>query len=220
MLTTIIHTMDSYRWVWDPWLFYFNKNWDRKISPVYFCNENIDVNFITDINIQQIKTGSGQWSDRLIKALENINTAYIFYLQEDFFIQKTLSNDLIMKIIGLMKQHDIKRFGIYTKGRNLETIKTGVMIEDKRVEVFTRNSPYLISHQPSIWNRKFFLKCLKNNETPWTNEIEGTERLRKNNPLPRICMIHMDWYKHTVKRGIPKPIWYELQKRDGWKMKK
>jgi hypothetical protein len=39
-----------------------------------------------------------------------------------------------------------------------------------------------MSHQPSVWNREFFISQLNRNEHPWRNERAATRRLKKLDP--------------------------------------
>jgi hypothetical protein len=51
-------------------------------------------------------------------------------------------------------------------------------------------SKYLMSHQPSIWNREFFISQLPKNEHPWRNERKATRRMKKlDSPLYQIDLL-------------------------------
>lgn len=215
-LSIIIHTTDKYSWVWEPWYYYFSKCWNWEIpAKVYFCNELINVEF-ENLPIEQLKSGSGEWSNRLKIILQKIPTRYVFYMQEDFWPSARLEKTFIRSILDVMERHQIMRFGLYQKTKQINTIRSSTLINNKAVEIFTRDSNYLISHHPGIWDREFFLRCLLPNESPWKNELSGTKRIQSMDIMPRICMIHLDWYNHTVKKGHPKPVWYELKRADQW----
>ena len=67
------------------------------------------------------------------------------------------------------------------------------------IKIFANESDYLVSHQPRLWRKRVLMDCLEPGETPWVNEIEGTKRFRKKNPV--IGFIEWDWYEHMVKHG-------------------
>ena len=45
----------------------------------------------------------------------------------------------------------------------------------------TQTSQYRLSGMPSIWNRKYFLKYLQNEWSPWDWEIKGSELAKNDN---------------------------------------
>ena len=89
--------MDRYSFLWPGWHHYFRRHWDFGIeAPVYFANEDADVRFP---GIRQIKTGPGEWSDRLMCALSSIEESNVFYLQEDFWLVRPLPKKFFEKAL-------------------------------------------------------------------------------------------------------------------------
>ena len=120
-ISLVIHTCDIYNKFLEPWYFMlglygmFDMGW-----PVYFCNEQIDLPF-NDPRINQIKTGLSEkyiddvnpewegtngenlqvdtgWSNRFIHILKNINTEYIFYMQEDHWPKKQVDREIFNEL--------------------------------------------------------------------------------------------------------------------------
>ena len=77
--------------------------------------------------------------------------------------------------------------------------ETNLFSNPINIKLFTNDSNYLVSHQPRLWTKNFLLNCLERGESPWTNEIKGTERIRKL--YPTIGLLEWDWYDHMVKKG-------------------
>ena len=46
---------------------------------------------------------------------------------------------------------------------------------------YNRYSPYSISHQFALWNKEYFMSNVNSNESPWENEIYGSNRINENN---------------------------------------
>lgn len=65
-------------------------------------------------------------------------------------------------------------------------------------EIDNSKSGYLMSHQITLWNKKFLLQQLYKNENPWRNEKRGTRRMKRANPL-----IHqVDYFAENGKPAI------------------
>lgn len=195
----ILHTCDKYNWLWKGWEYYFKKFW-KYDNEIIFVNETI-----TEIpdNCKHFPTGSGQWSDRLIKALDNIQSDYVIYMQEDFWPIKEPPN--IESLFNILKKENLDAIRICEPSIYYSLIDT----EYENIKQFLLNSDYLITHQFSIWNKRFFRKSLVSNETPWDHEIKGTERL-KFTPC-KIYIYEDKWYDPVCRHGKLTPFGTELQ---------
>lgn len=207
-LCMIIHTCDKYEFCWYGWYEYFKLNWNHNIKlDIYFVNENKDVNYKELI---QFKTGSGEWSDRLIYTLKNLNYKYIFYIQEDMWIQKSINLEYYY---NEFLKYDMNALRFINNGfeKSLYKYEEGLFFDNQFLK-FDISNQYLHTHQPSIWKKDFFISCLEPNETPWKNEINGSIRLQNKNEDPKFYTINdlPIWYTMVSRKGIMKHIGYEL----------
>ena len=75
---------------------------------------------------------------------------------------------------------NIGRFNItntHDKCRYLDTVEDGKLKEHTLLKC-TPTSNYRISTIPSIWSRKYFLKYLKNEMSPWEFEVDGSNQAK------------------------------------------
>ncbi len=194
-LAIIIHTCDDYIFCWAGWHYFFKKYWNFKLPfKIYFVNENLDVDFN---GIEQIKTGTGEWSVRLKKALTKIPEKNILYMQEDFWLQASID---IVKYYSVFYDLSLDRLQ-FSPTDPTYTLFKKFKIGNLVLRKFARRSNYLISHQPSIWKKSFFLSCLDNEESPWENEIDGTKRLRKKYSSFAIFFSEINWYEGVSRQG-------------------
>jgi hypothetical protein len=192
-VAVVIHTCDKYDFLWAGWNYYFQKNWKfRQPNHIYFMNEHKPIDFPF---VQHLPTGTGQWSDRLKHGLKMLDEEYVFYLQEDFWPVAQIDLQLYFNIAKMLDA-DVLRIApdslLYT---TYKTFSVG-NIELNRLAPISK---YLVSHQASLWRKDFFLKCLKSNESPWVNEIEGTERLAGTSF--KIFLSPSNWYIATCTQG-------------------
>jgi hypothetical protein len=187
----IVHSCDLYSNCWPIW-FFFYKKYVSGFKTVYFLTEEKDLPFSSQ-EIILIKTGKGQWGERLIKALTIIPFEFVFYMQEDYWAKKNF-NPASYNTIKEKYKFDALRITkkISSMGFKFDKINSNLY-------KYTKESSYLMNHRFSLWKKNFFLKYIDNNDTPWKNEINQTKKIRKNNF--NIYHIDDDWYDPCVKKG-------------------
>tara|TARA_B110000858_G_scaffold198532_1_gene266360 strand:+ start:5855 stop:6499 length:645 start_codon:yes stop_codon:yes gene_type:complete len=189
----VLHTMDSYSKFWNNWFLLFKK-FCINHGPIFFLSEEKEPDFVSDVT--HIKTGKGEWGERLIYGLSKIESDLIIYMQEDFWcINELILNDTYIKLFTdlNMSQLHIKGLPIEVK-RNLSLTN----IEDNLYK-FNQDSKYTQNHQFGLWRKDKLLDNVLPNENPWGNEINGTKRLNKK--PHNIYIINHEWYTTVSRRG-------------------
>jgi hypothetical protein len=198
-VAVVVHSCDRYQLLYKGFEFFFKKHWPlhSAISNFYFLTEEADFNSDLFINI---KTGKGEWSDRLRKGLHLLEEKYILYLQEDMWFTKSLSTEVLDAIASFTIENYVKLFKL-NSSEVFVTVPTEDFIAGLGVAVLNnRESDFLMSHQPSMWNKDFLISQLKANEHPWRNERKGTKRLKKLDEI----IYHIDLLSENGKPPINK----------------
>lgn len=195
-IALIVHTCDRYELLFKGFEYFFLKNWNFEIPVTYyFATEELSVDIK---HFKNIKSGKGEWSNRLVNLLDQIEEDYVIYFQEDMWLNKPVDKevftDLFEKTLAnkwpLVKLNSSDVF---------KTTATNTFIKGFNVsKLNNRKSNFLMSHQVSLWNKAFFRQQLKPNEHPWRNERKGTKRLRKLNPE----IFHMDYFAENGNAAI------------------
>jgi hypothetical protein len=146
----VLHTMDSYSQYWNPWYTLFKKH-VRNHGPIYFMSEELVPDFVDDII--HIKTGKGQWGERLLNGLEKIDDDLIFYMQEDFWAIKdiTLNHNIIDDFVNY--DMDALRISFLSQHYSLKYITN-------KLYKFNQKSDYTMTHQFGLWKKSFFQKYI------------------------------------------------------------
>ena len=172
----VIQTCDKYRFLWESWRYYFIKYWDFLIpSNIYFCTEEelYPTHMKTVGRIINIRTGKGRWGKRLHRILDalprDIDT--IFYMQEDFWLHRTLPKHVFESRLKTFLDWDMDAYRCCAPSKHFK------FIGKYPPYLFSQDSPYLITHQASFWKKDFFRSCVLPHEDPWENEKKGTKRL-------------------------------------------
>ena len=193
-IALLVHACDRYEFLYQGFDYTFSKNWDFDIPcSYYFATEVLDaqVNGFTNI-----KSGKGDWADRLAALLKSIDEEYVLYFQEDMWLSKPVHKAFFTALFDFAVKNNCKQLKLHSAGV-YQTNPTDYFIEGFNVaEVDNQKSDYLMSHQVTLWKKDFLLAQLYKNEHPWRNERKGTKRLKKINPE----IFHIDYF---AENGFP-----------------
>ena len=169
-LTFLVVSYDGYSDMWDVFFECKEKFW--KDCPYEFILANNTINYRRE-GVRVVNCGkNAQWSTRTRLGLEAINTPYVCFLLEDFFLSENIDNTLIEEAINLMKSDDIK----YYKLLSLSKIKTSRYKNYSGLRVIPSDLKYGVSLLAAIWERKHFLEIIGPDDyNPWRFEIERNE---------------------------------------------
>lgn len=176
----IVHSCDRYELLYQGFNFFFSRYWGvNEAVKCYFATEEIGVDFE---NFENIRSGKGQWSNRLSTLLDQIAEDYVIYFQEDMWLSKAVDQSVLSELIDLAilnqwKQVKLNSSPVFSTLKG-ETFLNGLNIS----KLNNAQSGFLMSHQVTLWNKDFLKQQLPPNEHPWRNERKGTKRLKKLNP--------------------------------------
>ena len=176
-IAVLVHACDKYELLFKGFEYFFSKYWDDQInSNNYFTCEVKDYSLK---GFETIQTGNGSWTSRLRKALSAIEEEYLILFQEDFWLKKPVQAEFFQSLFtySYHKKPDVIKLH-YSKNYNYKKSDTNIS-EYQLFEVEKSGSEFLMSHQISLWKKDFLLLLCDKEESPWQNEIWGTERIRK-----------------------------------------
>lgn len=156
----VIMSCDAYEDLWDVFFTLKDKYWSCCPYKTYLITETKDSKYCETIKVQ------GTWTERLRKALEIIDTEYVIFMMDDFFIREYVDQERIDKIFNHFK-NDIATFD-FEKSFDTRTQNDEVLGFKLR---FNKDS-YLNNCQPSIHNRSKFIERLQENLNPWEWETK------------------------------------------------
>src|SRR2546425_4425090 len=89
-IALLVHACDRYEFLFRGFGYFFGRHWNYDIPcNYYFATENISAQIH---RFQNIKSGGGEWSDRLAFLLQNkIREEYVLYFQEDVWLRKKVN---------------------------------------------------------------------------------------------------------------------------------
>lgn len=180
-LTILINSCDKYEDAWDPFFRILKKQWPECEKYRIVLNTETKVYNCDFLNVETVCGGKEvTWSQRLKYVLNQINTDFILYLLEDFFLLERVSNETFEEALSLIQNNkDIGYIGLkYQKKREYRNPAD----EDNSVRFINKDkvvSVNRINSMSALWNKQWLMSIIKDHETPWEFELYGSERSRR-----------------------------------------
>lgn len=175
MSRVVVLTSDHYLWALQPFAYLFNRYWSSLqpvtvggfAKPDYPLPSNFEY-----ISLDSYNYPPEKWSDALIKLLNLVSDAYIVFLLEDYWLCRTVDirgmdacYDYIQDKPNVLRV-DLTNDRLYAGGmRDVEGYGSYDIIETPW------ETPYQMSLQAGLWNRKLLLELLVPGKTAWETEI-------------------------------------------------
>lgn len=174
-LSIVYSTCDAYSSLWPGFFILLMRYWPNCDLPIIFNTESIHYRH-QDLNVSEPVYCSQDtpWSKRLRLALEKVQTEYVLLMLDDFYLKSRVDVLAIEECIREMKRDpDCSGFTFaWQPGPNYETEICG----SKGYEVRGRFARYRINAQISIYRLSYLKRILRDCETPWQFEVNGSFR--------------------------------------------
>lgn len=176
--TLLVNGYDKGEDLWDPFFTLLKINWPNLPFPIVLNTESKSYKY----EGLEIKTFSlfkeGQniaWAKRLKETLKRINTDYILFMLDDFWLYEKVNSKIVFEALEIMENNpDISNICLYNT--------SGTNIDDKRFKNYIKKdkkSNYKLSTQAGIWNRKKLISYLRSHESAWDWELFANIRTFK-----------------------------------------
>lgn len=181
-ISMVLCSCDSYDDAWIPFCKQLVRNWPGFDIPIYLGAESKTFAF-PGLDIRCPLSGRTKyrnWSERLIKLLEKIDTEYILFMLDDFWISKPVDIDAFNRIFSYMIADKSMGFVCLKDeaGKKISVPEHLRRIPTKYPELVQclSKEPFRITTQVGIWRKKYFLKLLRRHESAWYFETRATWR--------------------------------------------
>jgi hypothetical protein len=206
-ITLLIGTCDVYSALWDNFVTMMGYHWQVS-CPKIVVTENKQFEYK---GYNTHSPGNLQWSDRMLSALNNINTKYVLFILEDYFLTENITQEEILFHIDFLEEVQGNKVEIGIKSTGL-TYLDEKQWRGRAFYKVSPNSQYLTTIQPSIWKTDHLKKCMKKNWTPWQFEIEGTKCINGTENRTYLMPRKKTIYWNAVRRGFKlSPGWDEIK---------
>lgn len=211
-VSILVNSCDLYEDVWNPFFSLLKIQWSDCPYDIYLNTEN--KNYICDfLDIKTISTGKEKnWTARIKAALDEIESDYIIFMLEDFFLLEQVDNSKLDAVISEIQNNSDVGFVFFTP------IGVRYDIEYKPNTLFSdvsKYADYRVNACLGLWKKEFLLQMLYLDGSPWEFEHNATRLSWLSNN--RCCVINPDYssiftysilpsegYGITQKKWLPK----------------
>lgn len=172
----LVTSCDSYEDAWEPFFQLLHIMWPDLSLPLYlntetkeYHNSSINVQVLHPININDEKGRPISWSRRLKEVLNQIDSKYILFFLEDFFLMSPVRSDMVEKSIDYMeKNNDVVMIDYFREPHD------DCVVMDE-FSYTSRDFDYGLNAMSALWRKDFLLSILRD-ENPWDFEFNATRR--------------------------------------------
>lgn len=202
----IISSCDLYSDCWKPMFLSLKENWKNSSIPVYLICNYKDCG---DENVTSIKVGEHLgWGSNTKKALGQLDSEYVLLLQEDYFLNSSMNDEVVLKHLSFCKEN------------GLDYLRLGMPFNDDLLTVNPNycecplDREYSLCLQPAIWKRETLQRLTIEGWTGWDFERDIVAYINTNGIQIKAAVIHSSVLKeqgYNMVHGtaIRKGIWTE-----------
>ena len=173
-ISLLIIGYDPYVDVWNHYFYLLNKYWPNR--PTTYLATNVLKPEYNGVNVLQIGENA-EWSFKVSKALDMIDSEYVVLLLEDFFTTYKVDEQYFINLVNIIKSNNID----YCKLLNQSKIKGEKYMHYKNLHIIPKNDGYGISLQPAIWKKTFLKDTVGDgNYNAWIFEFNQVKNKKQN----------------------------------------
>jgi hypothetical protein len=178
-LTILVNTCDGFEDCWQPFFTLFKRFWPECPYPIVLNTETKSPHIEgLSVRASRVSLSTSQrltWSECLARCLDDIDTPFVLYLQEDFFLEAPVQQHYIETFLQEM------RAGRADVIRLMECGGSGPWkpTENPLLWEVTQAATYRIALQAVLWRKSTLRSHLRMHESPWQMEVFGSARARR-----------------------------------------
>lgn len=176
--TLLVNSCDAYSDLWEPFFRILIANWDPIPYPIILNTESLAFSF-PSLEIHTFglypKENNVPWGERLIATLQRIDTEFILFMLDDFFLLDRVDQERINQCISWMTENP--EIAVFSFSRTHQP-----NIRDGKYPHFERrpqNGEYRLNTQAAVWRREKLISYIRPHESPWEWELYGSIRSRR-----------------------------------------
>ena len=186
-LTVLVNTSDGFADCWGPFFTLMATFWPGCPYPIVLNTETAE-HAHPAFRIRAARVGAGSsrrltWSECLARCLEAIETPYVLYLQEDFFLEAPVRQDWIETFLDTLRAGEADVIRLMECGGSGPWQPT----RDPALWRVDRNARYRIALQAALWRKSTLLGSLRPHESAWQLEGFGSARARRRRGETVLC---------------------------------
>lgn len=170
LVTVLVYAWDTYSPAWPVFCYGLYKYWPDCPYKVVFLTNHLEPPCGTAIKVGD----ENDFFRKMTIALQNIETPYLLFMHEDYWLKKTVKSKAIEQYVGLLVQDkaDYIRL-IPAPGPDRD------FIGDSRLGIINEKSEYRLSFMASLWRVSILREIIKPHLSLWDMEKYGPSLSRR-----------------------------------------
>ncbi len=199
--TVLVNSSDGYADCWAPFFTLFARHWPACAAPLLLNTEHASFAW-PDVPLRCTQVAQGvahrlTWSECLTRALDQITTPLVLYLQEDFFLEAPVRGDLVDQFAAYMLEHEIANLRLVECGGSGPWQPT----EHPLLWVVDPRARYRVALQAGLWRVDTLRQRLRAHESAWQLEVFGSRRAWRVHD--RVLCVNRDLFERPQARVVP-----------------
>lgn len=173
-VAVIVGSCDKYSFAWPPFCHGLNKYWPNSPWPVYIVTNHLDAPCG-----QTLKIGDDPgWTETVRIALQTIDKPVVLWMADDAWLTAPPDMPTMLDWAGIVLrgEADYIRLTISHSELGDKTYPGETYPGDPRLFIVPPRFQYRASLHPALWNAEVFLSLLRDGESTWGFEIQGSKR--------------------------------------------
>jgi len=195
LCTVLAPSCDAYSDLWRPFFTQFFANWPD--CPFDVCLGSNDAVY-DDSRVVTITADHGRnWTNRVREQLRAIQTPYVLMILEDFFLRSPVQTADVLSCLAFIQQVDGHMVRLVPRPAPDVPVPG-----QPNIGSVLPGSPYRLSTQAAIWRRDTLIALMRDDESIWQFEIDGSPR--SATMADGFYAVHrpvMTYGHHVVERG-------------------
>lgn len=177
--TIIVNSCDKYEDAWDPFFRLMEINWPESENYKIILNTETKDYICNYHNVKTVCSGNIAWSKRLKNILETVDTDFVLFFLEDFFLRSPVNQEMFEEAYNLISENDdIGYIGLKNTPERVFKDKNYIPTE----RFFSRDllaTNCRITAMSVLWRKSWLIELLDEKENPW--EFENNASVRSRN---------------------------------------
>ena len=177
-ITILVNSCDKYEDAWEPFFRLLKIQWSECENYKIILSTETKVYNCDFLDVKTVNFNENMsWSGRLKKTLEQIDTEYVLFFLEDFFLLEKVRTDIFDKALSLIENDE--KIGLITFSKRRygsqfpEKTDYDKCFIEQRSKIKNRTNVLV-----GLWRKEYFLKLLYGDENPWEFERNSNIRSR------------------------------------------
>ncbi len=166
-MTMLIMSCDKFSDLWDGHVRLLEENWKNRGMKTYIVTDEPTQTSYDSVSVFATDEGM-EWSQRLGRALELVQTEYVFFTLDDYFLIKPVDGKKIENLLSIMKKEKLDFFRLNDR----PTPSYGKKYAGyKKIYHLKTEACYSVNLGLGIWRTDFLKKTIREPRNIWRFEV-------------------------------------------------